>query len=267
MGPRRPPTGHGASGRSLQMPPRGKFRWLPTIIGLVVSPVLLVTRGVDHRVPGADKKGDKVLQTAHRPAWAYTNPVKAVRDLESGRIDMGVDYAGSGPVLALGDGQVTVASNHDSGPPSCYGKTCWPVGGIVVYRLSDGPFAGKYVYVAENITADVSAGQTVQTGEQIATVHNAYPDMETGWASGSGTEALAIADGHQCPCGDPGNWSTIEGRNFNRLLVALGAPSGYLQPHTPDQTMQAGWPTWPSRASTPSTPESRTHLPQGSASP
>ena len=48
--------------------------------------------------------------------------------LEPGRIDMGVDYAASGPVLALGDGRVTMASDHDSGPPSCYRKACWPVG-------------------------------------------------------------------------------------------------------------------------------------------
>jgi hypothetical protein len=250
-----------------QLPPRGKFRWLPTIIGLVVSPVLLIVRGVDHRGAGARKTPHTVARTIHKPSWAYTNPLKAVRGLESGRIDMGVDYAGSGPILAVGNGQVTVASDHASGPPSCYGKTCWPVGGVVVYRLTDGPFAGKYVYVAENITADVRPGQTVNAGDQIATVHNGYPDMETGWASGHGPEALAIADGHQCPCGDPGNWSTIEGRNFNRLLVALGAPSGYLQPHPPDQTMLAGWPTWPSSASTPSTPRSRMHLPQGSASP
>jgi hypothetical protein len=250
-----------------QLPPRGKFRWLPTIIGLVVSPVLLVTRGIDHRGAGAGTKADIVARTVHKPAWTYTNPLKAVGGLESGRIDMGVDYAGSGPVLALGDGEVTLASDHDSGPPSCYGKTCWPVGGIVVYRLTDGPFAGKYIYVAENITADVSAGQTVGTGDQIATMHNAYPDMETGWASGNGPEALAIADGHQCPCGDPGNWSTIEGRNFSRLLVALGAPSGYLQPHPPDQTMLAGWPMLPSSSKAASTPRSRARLPQGSASP
>jgi hypothetical protein len=32
---------------------------------------------------------------------------------------------------------------------------------------------------------------------------------------------------------------------MNDLLVALGAPSGYLQADTPNQSMPPGWPTWP----------------------
>jgi hypothetical protein len=155
---------------------------------------------------------------------------------------MGVDYAGSGPLLALGKGRVTTASNHDAGPLPCWGRTCWPGGGIVVYRLLDGPFAGKYVYVAENITVDVKPGQTVRTGERIAVLHEGSPDMETGWGSGHGPETLAIARGHQCTCADPGGWSSIEGRNFDRLLRALGAPPGYLQPNPPNQRMPRRWP-------------------------
>ncbi len=179
---------------------------------------------------------------------------------------MGVDYAGSGPVLALGNGRVTFASNSDSGAPSCYGRTCWPVGGIVVYRLSDGPFAGEYVYVAEEITVDVSAGQIVRAGERIATMHDHYPDVETGWASGKGPEALAIADGHECTCGDPGGWSTIEGRNFDQLMTSLGAPSGDLQPHVPAQRMPAGWPESPARKGILAPPQSSKLLSQGSTS-
>ncbi len=179
--------------------------------------------------------------------------------LQSGRIDMGADYGGSGPVVALGKGTVTVAADDDSGPPSCYGRTCWPVGGIVVYRLADGPFAGKYVYVAENISVTVKAGQKVRTGQEIATMHDAFPYVETGWASGDGPETLAIADGHECPCGDPGGWSTIEGRSFAALLLALGAPREHLQPNVPRQRMPAGWPS----SATASFPRSRTPLPEG----
>jgi hypothetical protein len=162
---------------------------------------------------------------------------------------MGIDFAGSGPVRALGDGRVTVASDHDLGPPSCYGRTCWPVGGIVVYQLSDGPFVGRYVYVAENITVDVKPGQTVKIGQRIATAVDAYPYVETGWASGKGPETLAIADGHECPCGDPGGWSTVEGRNFGHLLAVLGAPSAGLLPNVPAQSMPRGWPSIASAAS------------------
>jgi hypothetical protein len=119
----------------------------------------------------------------------------------------------------------------------------------VVYQLSDGPFVGRYVYVAENITVDVKPGQTVDVGQRIATAVDAYPYVETGWASGKGSETLAIADGHECPCGDPGGWSTIEGRNFGHLLAVLGAPSAGLLPNVPAQSMPRGWPSIASPAS------------------
>jgi hypothetical protein len=176
--------------------------------------------------------------------FEYVNPVRAVSGLTPRRIDLGVDYAGSGPVLALGSAVVTMASDSDSGPPSCWAISCWPGGGIVVYRLSDGPFAGRYVYVAEHITVTVRAGQRVTAGQQIATLYPGYPWSEFGWAAGPGPEALGMADGHQCPCSDPGNWSTIDGRTMNNLLVAVGAPSGLLQA-TPNQSMPRGWPSWP----------------------
>ncbi len=199
-------------------------------------------------VTAVDKAGHKVKKTVHYSVWAYVNPVRAVNGLSPGRIDMGVDYVGSGPLLALGNGKVTYASNNDSGPPSCYGRTCWPGGGAVVYRLLNGPFAGKYVYDAENITVSVKVGQRVRAGQRIAILHYGSPFMETGWASGHGPETLAIARGHQCTCGDPGGWSSIEGRNFDQLLVFLHAPSGYLQPNPPKQSMPPGWPKLPSHA-------------------
>lgn len=198
-------------------------------------------------VTAIDRTGNRVKTSVHYTVWAYADPLRAVGGLTAERIDMGVDYAGSGPLLALGDGRVTMASDHDSGPLSCWGKSCWPGGGIVVYRLTEGPFAGKYVYVAENISVRVRKGQRVRTGQPIATLHSGSPNMETGWASGHGAETLAFRDGHQCPCGDPGGWLTIEGRNFDHLLTWLGAPSGYLQPNPPAQRMPHGWPRLPPR--------------------
>lgn len=215
------------------------------------------------RVTATDKSGRRVTRTVHYTVWAYANPLSRVSGLQAGRIDMGVDYAGSGPLLAIGNGRVTMASNNDSGPLSCWGRSCWPGGGIVVYRLSDGPFAGKYVYMAENITVTVAAGQRVKTGDQLAILHNVSPHMETGWASGNGAETLAIAYGHQCSCTDPGGWSAIEGRNFDDLLIALGAPSGYLQPGLPNQSMPRGWPSLRSRARAASAPMSRVPMSEG----
>ena len=214
-------------------------------------------------VTAVDKTGHKVKKTIRYSVWAYLNPLRAVSGLSRGRIDMGVDYVGSGPLLALGDGRVTYASNNDSGPPSCYGRTCWPGGGAVVYRLLNGPFAGKYVYDAENITVKVRVGQRVRAGQRIAVLHYGSPFMETGWGSGKGPETLSIARGHQCTCGDPGGWSTIEGRNFDQLLVFVGAPSGYLQASVPKQRMPRGWPRLPKHARPFAAPKSTRPLPEG----
>ena len=198
------------------------------------------------RVVAVDKTGHRSVRTVRYDVWAYVNPLSQVSGLGPFRIDMGVDYSGSGPLLAIGDAKITFASNHDDGPPSCWGITCWPGGGAIVYRLLNGPFAGKYVYYAERVTVTVRAGQTVKAGQQIAIEHLGHPNIEIGWGSGRGPETLAIADGHQAS-GDPGAWSAIEGRNFNSLLVLLGAPSGFLQPGVPSQSMPRGWPALPGR--------------------
>lgn len=196
-------------------------------------------------VTAVDRSGHRVSRTVHYRVWAYVNPLRRVSGLAPRRIDLGVDYGGSGPLLALGRGLVTTASNTDDGPSSCWAISCWPGGGIVVYRLLDGPFAGRYVYVAEHLTVSVRVGQTVRPGQRIATLYAGYPWSEWGWAAGPGPEALAMADGHRCTCSDPGGWSTIEGRNMDDLLVRLGAPTGYLQSSVPNQSMPSGWPTWP----------------------
>jgi CSLREA domain-containing protein len=196
-------------------------------------------------ITAVDKNGTRVRTTVRYDVWIYVDPVRELSGLTPRRIDLGVDYAGSGPLLAIGRARVTTASDTDSGPSSCWAISCWPGGGIVVMRLLDGPFAGRYVYVAEHITVSVRAGQTVSAGQQIATLAAGYPWSEWGWAAGPGPEALARADGHWChTCPDVGDWSTIEGRNMNALLVRLGAPSGLLQP-IPNQSMPPGWPTWP----------------------
>lgn len=245
-------------------------RWLPTIAGFLVALVVLASRGSgDRRVADARAPSSRetAAQMVHYKRWAYVNPLRSVRDLRPGRVDMGVDYEGSGPILALGDGRVTTASDHDSGPLNCWGRTCWPGGGIVVYRLTDGPFAGKYVYDAEKITVNVTTGQTVRAGQQIATLHHASPGLETGWASGKGSETLAIARGHQYPSGDPGTWSTIEGQNFDHVLTRLGASSAILQPHPPHQRMPAAWPRMGPRSGPAPAPRSPNPISEGSTVP
>ncbi|MBV9310674.1 MAG: hypothetical protein JOZ73_07575, partial [Solirubrobacterales bacterium] len=103
-------------------------------------------------VTATDTSGHTVTQAIQYGVWRYVNPLRAVAHLQASRIDMGVDYSGSGPILAIGKAKVVFARDHDSGPERCWGRTCAPFpGGIVVYRLLDGPFARRYVYIVENI--------------------------------------------------------------------------------------------------------------------
>ncbi|MBV9000205.1 MAG: hypothetical protein JO304_14170 [Solirubrobacterales bacterium] len=198
-------------------------------------------------VTATDTSGNTVTKTVQYSVWEYVNPLRAVGNLQASRIDMGVDYSGAGPILALGRAKVALATDRLAGPESCWGKTCVPPpGDMIVYRLLDGPYAGKYVYVVEHITIGVKAGQMVRAGEMIATLHQGSPNLELGWATGNGAYTLAAARHHQGRGTDPGGWSSIEGRNFNALLVWLGAPSGYVTT-APSQQMPKGWPTLPAR--------------------
>ncbi|MGA2928423.1 MAG: hypothetical protein ABSG43_21005 [Solirubrobacteraceae bacterium] len=222
---------------------------IATCKGTVRSGHALNTRSIGRKsftVSVTGTSDDTLTKTDHDTVWAYVNPLQAVAGLQASRIDMGVDYSGSGPILALGRAKVVLATDRLAGPESCWGRTCVPApGDIIVYRLLDGPFAGKYVYVVENIAISVKAGQTVRAGERIAILHQGSPNLEIGWASGDGAETLAVARAHQCSCSDPGGWSSIEGRNFDELLVWLGAPSGYLTTTPPNQHMPRGWPRLP----------------------
>ena len=82
----------------------------------------------------------------------FTNPIGP--GLTPGRVDMGVDYGGTGPVYALGDG--TITSIYNSG---------WPGGAFIGLHLDD----GRYVYYAEDISPAVQVGDSVKAGEAAAT--------------------------------------------------------------------------------------------------
>ncbi|HSR93501.1 MAG TPA: lytic murein transglycosylase [Solirubrobacterales bacterium] len=91
-----------------------------------------------------------------------------------GRIDQGVDFTGAGPIMALGDAQILA-----TGAPG------WPEGGGVLYRLLDGPEAGRVIFVYEGVQATVHAGQHVSAGQQIASFVEGG-SIEMGFADESG---------------------------------------------------------------------------------
>ena len=169
------------------------------------------------------------LQVEHRPKHrraharpqapaqpGYLNPLRNVSGLIPERVDMGVDFGGSGPVYALGDGVVTNATGSSTG---------WPGGGWITYRLTDGPDAGLMVYVAEDVKPAVQAGQRVTSSTVIADMFSGRDGIETGWAMPDGASAesqLPAAGG----ISGGGPFPTKIGLSFEGLLRSLGVPAG-----------------------------------------
>jgi hypothetical protein len=153
-------------------------------------------------------------------ANGYANPVQKLVHLLPERIDMGVDYSGTGPILALGNGKIDQTTNSG-----------WPGGGFIEEKLTDGQYAGKYWYEAECIAAapGLKNGSIVQAGQMVGTVTNCGSGIEIGWSIGDGGTTLAASLHQQSGGKDAGGWSTVAGASASRLLVALGAPAGVAQ--------------------------------------
>jgi len=145
----------------------------------------------------------------------YRNPLRAVAGLIPERVDMGVDFGGSGPVYPLGDAVITNATGSSSG---------WPGGGWITYRLTDGPDAGLMVYVAEDVQPTVNVGAVVTSSTVIATMYNGGVGIETGWAMPDGASSeseMSEAGG----IGGGGPFPTMVGLSFENLLRSLGVPA------------------------------------------
>jgi hypothetical protein len=106
------------------------------------------------------------------------------------------------------------------------GGSGWPGGHYLLYKLTNGKHAGRYVYVAEAIVpkrrSNGTVKGTVKAGAVIAwfgvdAAPGRYPGIETGWSSSTLNLAYAKATGH--PHG-----VTEAGKAFARLLRLLGAP-------------------------------------------
>lgn len=152
------------------------------------------------------------------PPPLYVNPLAKINNLDPGRIDQGVDYGGSGPLLALGSGII----RQTAGPG-------WPGGAFIALQLDKGALAGRIVYYAENIAPTVKSGQHVNAGDVVGILASGFPHLEIGWAGGGvggGTlgDALARSNG-----GGVEGLSSALGVDFNGLLVWLGAPGGIRQ--------------------------------------
>lgn len=164
----------------------------------------------------------------------YFNPIGS--GLTPERIDMGVDFGGTGPLYALGHGTITSVYPHGGG-------SGWPGGGWVGLRLDD----GREMYYAEDLSPVVRSGQVVNAGDHIATATGGPSGIEVGWASGVGTTTEAASTGQIAlgrSHGDPGAYSTAFGVDMANLIHSLGGPLGRTV--NPVQgTLPKGWQATP----------------------
>jgi hypothetical protein len=166
-----------------------------------------------------------------RDPEVYLNPLRNVSGLIPERIDMGVDFGGSGPVYAIGDGVVTNATGVNAG---------WPGGGWITYQLTDGPAAGLVVYVAEDVTPTVSVGQRVTPETAVANMYNGGAGIETGWAMPDGASALSQLS-EAGGIGGAGPFPTLVGNSFEDLLTELGVPAANNAGETGYGVLPAGY--------------------------
>ena len=139
----------------------------------------------------------------------YTNPFERATGIVWERTDEGVDAAMSpgSPLVAFAPSKVIGLVPFYAGQPA------------IVFEITGGPLAGKWWYLAEEITPTVISGQTVAAGQAVATYAPAGTGIEIGWWTPNGGYPLAhaaYAEGRATPAG----------ADFRYLLQALGANPG-----------------------------------------
>jgi hypothetical protein len=151
----------------------------------------------------------------------YVNPLGEAH-VRAERIDQGVDYAGAGTLVAIGDARITYVASTATG---------WP-GSFIEYRLLDGPEAGCYVYYAEGVNpaGGLRVGETVAAGQPIASIIRGWPTgIELGWGAGVSTATYA-AERHQWSAeSDRDSVASPAGRSFSALVASLGGPPGRVE--------------------------------------
>jgi hypothetical protein len=163
----------------------------------------------------------------------YLNPLRDVSGLVPERIDEGVDFAGTGPVFALGNAVITNATGTEPG---------WPGGGWITYQLTDGPDAGLMVYLAEDVTPTVQTGEHVTANTVIGDMYNGGDGIETGWAQPTGLTAesqLPVAGG----IGGYGPFPTMVGLNFEEVLQSVGVPAAPNRNQPGNGLLPSSYPT------------------------
>lgn len=152
-----------------------------------------------------------IAAPATAQAAGYQNPFTGEQPYV-GRTDMGVDVCltPGQPIQAVGDGVVVgIERNWFEHQP------------YIFYELTDGPDAGRYVYVAEQITRLASVGQTLQAGDTVARYARKGTCIETGWSAANGATLAQSTTGYS------EGQATTAGVSFARFLISLGVPGNF----------------------------------------
>jgi hypothetical protein len=155
--------------------------------------------------------------TAPTPKREWFNPLEHAK-VRPERIDQGVDYAGTGYLVAVTHATVT---NVSTGP-----NTGWP-GNFIEYQITTpGQLKGAYVYYAEGVTPNVRRGQVLAPGEKVATlIPNWSTGIECGFGAGVGT---ATYYGYHDGAYRDGT-ATRPGLAYDVLVRRLGGPGGIVE--------------------------------------
>jgi hypothetical protein len=120
---------------------------------------------------------------------------------------MGVDFCltKGEPIRAVGDGVVVgIIHNWFEGQP------------YIWYQLTDGPNAGRYVYVAEQIWHLAHVGQTLNAGDVVARYAPKGTCIETGWGTSTGWTLAQTTTGYH------EGQRTVAGVGFAHFLQLVG---------------------------------------------
>jgi hypothetical protein len=155
------------------------------------------------------------------PPAPYSNPLRNA-NYTKGRIDQGVDYYGSGPVYALGAGEIEGSSTN----------AAWPSGVFIRYKLTAGPASGIYIYVAEDCRPKVSLsnGTQVTSSTVLCTMYKGADGIETGFAESPDRGWIAMA--YYEYAGRADGLATNFGVLFSNFMKSIGGPTGDISKST-----------------------------------
>ncbi|MDQ6821731.1 MAG: hypothetical protein M3076_15590 [Actinomycetota bacterium] len=147
----------------------------------------------------------------------YVNPLGG-DSYVNGRTDMGVDFCldPGEPIRALGDGIVVgISPNWFRNQPYLW------------YQLVDGPHAGRYVYVAEQVRGLPKIGTQLTAGQPLAYYKKRGTCIEMGWSAVDGATLAQATTGYF------EGQITKAGVSFARFLISLGVQGTFELKPTP----------------------------------